>query len=65
MSKKQTWEELDKKYQEGFKVLKEGQDCPPCPSCNGKMVPWDCWLVTGAKCEKCGWNMTEGTGCLL
>lgn len=56
---------LDEKYQQGFKDLKEGDICPPCPSCNGKMIPWDYWLVTGAKCEDCGWNMTEGTGPLL
>lgn len=55
---------LDQKYQDGFKTLPEGEDCPPCPRCSGKMEPWDCWIVTGASCSVCGWNMTEGTGCL-
>lgn len=58
---------LDQTYQDGFKdplnLSKEG--CPPCPRCNGKMIPWDAWLVTGAKCEECGWGMTEGTGRVL
>ena len=60
---------LDEKYQEGFKqapeVIPEGGWCLPCPRCEGKMIPWDYWLVTGATCESCGWGMTEGTGCLL
>ncbi len=56
---------LDQKYQDGFKNLKPEDVCPPCPSCNGKMEPWDLWLVTGADCTVCGWSMTEGTGCLL
>ena len=56
---------LDQKYQDGFKNLKDGDICPPCPSCNGKMIPWDGWLVTGATCESCNWNMSEGSGCLL
>jgi hypothetical protein len=56
---------LDRLYQEGFKDLKEDDVCPPCPNCKGEMVPWDAWLVTGAKCKECGWNMSEGSGCLL
>jgi hypothetical protein len=56
---------LDEKYQEGFKTLQPGQDCPPCPRCDGKMVPWDAWLVTGANCEDCDWGMSEGSGSLL
>lgn len=56
---------LDQKYQDGFKSLKPGERCPPCPSCAGQMEPWDAWLVTGATCTVCGWNMTEGTGSLL
>ncbi len=58
--------DLDQKYQDGFKsgpISKEG--CPPCPNCDGKMIPWDAWLVTGAKCEDCGWNMSEGSGSLI
>lgn len=58
------WYSLDQKYQDGFKHLKEGDGCPPCPRCDGKMVPWDAWLVTGATCIDCGWNMSEGSGCL-
>lgn len=46
---------LDALYQEGFKhpeCLSE-KGCPPCPNCKGKMIPWDCWLVTGAGiCQK-------------
>lgn len=56
---------LDAKYQADFATLKPGEVCPPCPACNGKMEPWDAWLVTGATCAKCGWNMSEGSGCLL
>jgi len=58
---------LDEKYQEGFKhpdLLSE-EGCPPCPNCNGKMIPWDYWLVTGATCKDCGWNMSEGGGSLI
>ncbi len=61
---KEQWD-LDAKYQAGFASLGKDEVCPPCPACGGKMVPWDMWLVTGAKCSVCGWNMTEGTGCLL
>lgn len=57
-------EVLDRRYQESFKELKPGEVCPPCPDCGGKMKPWDAWLVTGATCESCGWNMSEGSGCL-
>lgn len=56
---------LNDKYQAGFKCLAVGEACPPCPACSGKMIPWDAWLVTGATCESCGWNMSEGSGCLL
>jgi len=68
---KKEMERLDKKYQDGFKdapkQLPKGMPywCPPCPKCNGEVVPWDAWLVTGAKCKDCGWGMSEGTGCLL
>lgn len=37
---------------------------PPCPDCGGKMKAWDAWLITGATCIDCGWNYSEGTGCL-
>jgi len=56
--------DLDAKYQSGFKNLQPGEVCPPCPACEGKMEPWDAWLVTGATCTACGWNMNEGSGCL-
>lgn len=56
---------LDEKYQRGFANLKPNEICPPCPSCGGEMEPWDAWLVTGATCLKCRWNMSEGSGCLL
>ena len=60
---------LDQKYQDGFAAapatIPEGGWCPPCPNCDGKMKPWDAWLVTGATCTECGWNMSEGSGCLL
>lgn len=38
---------------------------PPCPACGGAMEAWDCWLVTGAACAVCGWNYSEGSGCLV
>ena len=56
---------LDAAYQAGFANLGPGEVCPPCPACGGKMEPWDAWLVTGAECTICGWNMSEGSGCLL
>lgn len=37
---------------------------PPCPHCCGPMEAWDAWLVTGAQCIACGWNYSEGSGCL-
>jgi hypothetical protein len=61
-------DDLDDKYQRGFKLMpKDAPEgwCPPCPRCNGEMKPWDCWLVTGATCTVCSWNMSEGTGCLV
>lgn len=62
--------EIDQKYQDGFKLaptnLKAGEEwMPPCPSCDGVMKSWDAWLVTGATCTNCGWNMSEGSGCLV
>lgn len=60
-----TAEELDAKYQAGFKTLQPGRQCPPCQRCGGVMEPWDLWLVTGAECTACGWGMSEGSGCLL
>lgn len=56
---------LDQKYQDGFKTLRPGECCPPCPACGGVMVPWDAWLVTGAECSECGWNMSEGGGAII
>lgn len=57
-------EKLDAAYQAAFATLKPGEVCPPCPACGGVMKPWDAWLVTGASCTSCGWNMNEGSGCL-
>lgn len=59
---------LDDEYQRRFKDAPENPPLgwmPRCPRCEGEMKAWDAWLVTGATCTKCGWGMTEGTGCLL
>lgn len=58
--------ERDRQYQDAFKNAPKDTPgwCPPCPACAGVMKPWDAWLVTGATCETCGWNMSEGSGCL-
>jgi len=53
---------LDQEYQ--ARLEEYGSDAS-CPNCGGKMKHWDLWLATGATCTICGWNYSEGSGCLL
>ena len=35
---------------------------PPCPSCGGKMEPWDSWSCGGETCASCGFSNSDAGG---
>lgn len=50
-----------KEWLTALQIWKKGDPLPPCPNCGGNtMESWDCWLVTGETCKKCGWSDSEG-----
>ena len=55
---------LDDKYEKALEKWNRKLPLPLCPSCGGAMKHWDAWLVTGTTCKDCGWNRSEGSGCL-